>query len=151
MIWTHQAGFYDIVSSAWSTLVRWSNFFVMEDKLRIFKRSLKSWAKTIKTQTSKRKEALKELGHHQSALEEVDITHELLTREAKLQKTYHQACREEEEYWRQKSRSLWLQAGDKNTRYFHQQAEAHKHFKTVNEIHFQDQEIKDFEGIKQVA
>jgi hypothetical protein len=57
----------------------------------------------------------------------------------------------EEEHWRQKSRSLWLQAGDKNTSYFHKQDEARKNFKSVNEIQYQDQMIKDFKGIKKVS
>jgi hypothetical protein len=50
-----------------------------------------------------------------------------------------------------KSRNLWLQAGDKNTTFFHKQAEAWKNFNTVTEIISQDQVIKDFEGINKVA
>ena len=57
----------------------------------------------------------------------------------------------EEEYWRQKSRSMWLHAGDKNTSYFHKQAESCKQFKTINEIQFQGNLVKYFEGIKKEA
>jgi hypothetical protein len=74
-----------------------------------------------------------------------------LDQEDHLQRKWHQACREEEIYWQQKSRILWLEAGDKNTNYFHKQAEARKQFKVVNEIHVQDQIISDFEGIKEAA
>jgi hypothetical protein len=74
-----------------------------------------------------------------------------MQQEAKLQKNWHQACREEEKYWQQKSRCLWLEAGDKNTKFFHKQAEARKQFKKVTEIHTQDQIITDFEGIKSAA
>jgi DNA-directed RNA polymerase specialized sigma24 family protein len=84
-------------------------------------------------------------------MEGQETTQEILDQEDHLQRTWHQACREEERYWQQKSRSLWLEAGDKNTSYFHKQAEARKQFKTVNEIHVQDQVISDFEGIKTVA
>ena len=84
-------------------------------------------------------------------MEDVEVSQELLQKEENLQKYFHRACRVEEEYWRQKSRSMWLQAGDKNTRYFHKQAEARKHFKTVNEIQFQGNLVKDFEGIKKAA
>ena len=85
------------------------------------------------------------------ALEDSEVTQSSLTIEADLQKYLHKDCRLEEEYWRKKSRSLWLLAGDKNTSYFHKQAEAHKHFKAVNEIQYQEQTIKDFEGIKKAA
>jgi hypothetical protein len=75
----------------------------------------------------------------------------LLNQEVDLQKALHRACKEEEEYWCQKSRSLWLQAEDNITSYFHKQSEAQNHFKAITEIQFQGKEIKDFEGIKQVA
>lgn len=44
----------------------------------------------------------------------IDYVH-LQMLKAQLQLQY----RMEEEYWRTKSRILWLQAGDKNTKYFH--------------------------------
>ena len=40
---------------------------------------------------------------------------------------------------------------DKNTSHFRKQAEAHKHFKTINEIHYENTVVNDFEGIKGVA
>ena len=57
----------------------------------------------------------------------------------------------EEEYWREKSWNLWLLSGDKNTNYFHKQAEAHKNYNAVAEINFQGELIKEFDGIKQAA
>ena len=60
-------------------------------------------------------------------MEDVVVTQELWNQEADLQKELHRAYKEEEEeYWRYKSRSLWLLAGDKNTSFFHKQAEALK-------------------------
>jgi hypothetical protein len=44
-----------------------------------------------------------------------------------------------------------LEARDKNTSYFHKQAEARKKFKKVTEIQVQSQIITDFEGIKAAA
>ena len=84
-------------------------------------------------------------------MEDAEISQELLQKEENIQKYLHRACRVEEEYWRQKSRSMWLQTGDKNTNYFHKQAEARKHFKTINEIQFQGNLVKEFEGIKKAA
>lgn len=47
----------------------------------------------------------------------------------------------EEEYWRTKSRILWLQAGDKNTRYFHSKTKQRRH---INRITFlQDDQVTE--------
>jgi len=112
---------------------------------------LKCWAKSLKSPSSRRIEAHEALEIHQLALEESDVTQTLISKESNLQKELHRACRLEEEYWRQNSRIFWLQARDKNTSYFHKQAETRKHFKYVNEIQLQDQTVKDFEGIKKDA
>ena len=42
-------------------------------------------------------------------------------------------------------------SGDKNTKYFHKQAEARKNHNAVSEINYNGDLIKDFEGIKQAA
>lgn len=73
-------------------------------------------------------------------MENKDITTEPLEKETKAQRSAHQTFRKEEEYWRLKSRSLWLEAGDRNTSFFHQQYRARL---TRNHI----AEIKTSEGI----
>jgi hypothetical protein len=139
------------VAKIWNEKVNGSPFYVWEENHRKLKKALKDWAKTQKNPILKRQEAQKNLEDHQLEMEGQETTQEILGQEDHLQRTWHQACREEERYWQQKSRSLWLEAGDKNTSYFHKQAEARKHFKAVNEIHVQDQVITDFEGIKNVV
>jgi hypothetical protein len=51
-------------------------------------------------------------------MEEVEISSAILKREEELQQKLQNACRQQEEYWRQKSRRLWLKYGDRNTSYF---------------------------------
>ena len=90
--------------------------------MRALKKELKNWAKSLITPTSKIKEAHADLESHQLIMEDAEISQELLQTKENIQKDLHRACRVEEEYWRQKSRSMWLHAGDKNTSYFHKQA-----------------------------
>ncbi|XP_019094666.1 PREDICTED: uncharacterized protein LOC104757523 isoform X2 [Camelina sativa] len=40
----------------------------------------------------------------------------------------------EEEYWRTKSRVQWLQAGDKNTKFFHAKTKQRRNYNTINAI-----------------
>jgi hypothetical protein len=79
------------------------------------------------------------------------VTPAKLNDEVELQKKLHKALRKEEEYWRVKSRSLWLQAGDKNTSFFHKQAESRKNHNSIREIQFQGQTFKKYEEIKLAA
>lgn len=65
------------------------------------------------------------------------IDYSLLTAlKAKLQLQY----RLEEEFWRTKSRILWLQAGDKNTKFFHNKTRQRRHYNKI--IHVQDDQGK---------
>eukprot|EP00253_Pinus_taeda_P004106 PITA_04106 len=150
-LWLQHEGFQEMVSDAWNIPVQGSPFYVWEEKLRRLKRILKEWARTLISPSSKRKVALESLAAHQLTLENSVVTQDLLQREIDLQKDFHKASREEEEHWRQKSRALWLQVGDKNTSFFHIQAEAHKQFKSVKEIHHQNVVVKDFEEIKRAT
>eukprot|EP00253_Pinus_taeda_P034134 PITA_34134 len=50
-----------------------------------------------------------------------------------------------------KSRNLWLKAGDRNTAYFHKQAQARKCFNTISEIKEEGDIHKDFDHIKGAA
>jgi hypothetical protein len=149
--WIQDKGFLKIVTTIWNGKVKGSAFFVWEEKLRRLKTTLKTWAKGQPNPINARQETQRQLEKHQLEMENKEITQECLQQEDYLQRQWHKACREEESYWRQKSRSLWLEAGDKNTSYFHKQAEARKHFKTVTEIQVQNQTITDPERIKEEA
>ena len=150
-LWLLQDNFQQVVSNSWTLPVPGSPSFSWEQKLKRLKADLKSWAKLLSNPTTLRLAAQKALENHQHAMDIAPLSSETLAKEADLQKDFFKACRAEEEFWRQKSRSLWLKSGDKNTNYFHKQAEARKGFKTVNEINFQGTLIKDHAEIKKAA
>jgi hypothetical protein len=85
-------------------------------------------------------------------MEHKDITTELLEEEVKEQRTTFQSFRMEEEYWRLKSRSLWLKAGDRNTSYFHRQYRARLSRNHIAEIKTRDGQVcKGFSQVKDAA
>jgi ribonuclease HI len=84
-------------------------------------------------------------------MENASLTKELIDQEAQLQQCYHKACLAEEEYWRLKSRNLWLKAGDRNTAFFHKQAQVRKCFNTISEIKVDRDTHNDFDHIKKAA
>ena len=57
-------------------------------------------------------------------MEDSEITPALLEKEQQAQFNSCSAFRQEEEYWRLKSRSTWLKEGDRNTSFCHKQYRA---------------------------
>ena len=150
-LWVTMDGFFELVTETWKKTVSGSPFYIWEEKLRRLKVALKSWAKSQPSPISERMNAQRALRNHQILMEESTITEELLNQEFDLQKALHSALRREEQYWRMKARCLWLQEGDKNTSFFHKQAEARKNQNNIREINYQDQVISNFEEIKAAA
>jgi hypothetical protein len=107
-LWPAQSDFFSLVQLSWKTPVTGSPFFVWEEKLRRLKAALKHWTKSHASPMEERRQAQETLEHHQQVMEEATITQTLLQQEADIQSKLHKTCREEEIYWRMKSRVLWL-------------------------------------------
>lgn len=150
-LWIKEPDFMQIVKDCWSQSVKGLPFYIWEEKLRRVKGALKRWAKTLSNPTTDRKYMKASLASQQKSMEKDTITKEVLKQESHLQQCYHKACLAEEEYWRLKSHNLWLKAGDRNTAYFHKQAQARKCFNTISEIKEDNDIHKDFEYIKKAA
>jgi hypothetical protein len=69
-------------------------------------------------------EIRKKLDGTRIKLETSPISPSLLLDEKQTFNEYHKIMWTEEETWRIKSRSIWLQAGDHNTKFFHRKAKA---------------------------
>jgi hypothetical protein len=133
-LWVKESDFMDMVKESWKQPVKGSPFFVWEEKIRRMKAVLKSWAKHLPNPATERKKIQSTLELHHFHSKDAKITKEALDKEAHFQQNYHKACLAEEEYWMQKSRSLWLKVGDMNSSFFHKQAQARKWSNAISKI-----------------
>ena len=67
-----------------------------------------------------------------------------LEKEYNLHRVLQDACRNEEENIRHKSRCLWLKAVDQNSTFFHKQVEGRENIKAGKEIQIQGNSVQEF-------
>ncbi|GMY39379.1 putative ribonuclease h protein [Fagus crenata] len=117
----------EVIRSAWDSSIQdplqGSPMYRLVERIKLCRSKLAEWGKLFNgadrikmEEYTKNLEALmesNEAGCHNEAIFHL--------------KTEMNACLLREEiYWRQRSKALWLEAGDKNTKYFHQRASQRK-------------------------
>jgi hypothetical protein len=135
-MWLQAEGFMDKVRGWWDSYdFHGSPSFVLTNKLKALKMDLKKWNKE---EFGCVVERINSLVASIKVLEEVEESRVLNGAERgqkeraveELEKTLLL----EEISWRQKSRSLWLREGDKNTHFFHSIANSHRRHNTIERI-----------------
>ena len=112
----------EIIKSTWNIYFPSSPRFIWGSKLRNVKNELKKWTKEhYQNPNMSKLMKMKDLGDLQQSIEEDKVTEELLRKEKELEKEIQVLDRKEEEEWRLHSRSLWIESGDTNTKFFHNQ------------------------------
>jgi hypothetical protein len=113
----------------------WDPVYIWEQNLKRTKQEIKEWVKASPHKPREEVEMCKkQLEDIQEEMESNIINNRHLIQEKEHFHNYMRALHKEEKEWRLKSRALWLQAGDKNTSFFHKQAKSRQHRNTVEEI-----------------
>uniref|UniRef100_A0A2N9GNK1 RNase H type-1 domain-containing protein n=1 Tax=Fagus sylvatica TaxID=28930 RepID=A0A2N9GNK1_FAGSY len=118
-MWMSDSGCERTIMEAWSCDKPGTEMFQVSHKLRECKYKLGTWSRecfgNIGKQIAETKLELKQA-------ETLAIQGANVENLQNLRKKLNSLFKKEEKMWRQRSRSLWLANGDKNTKYFHSRA-----------------------------
>ena len=116
-------------------VVRGSPSYRLAVKLKELKQNLKIWNREVFGNLKRNKvEALQQVELWDLVERERSLIDEELIRKKEAKEGYAKWVSLEETYWRQLSRELWLREGDRNTRYFHCMANAHRRVNFLDRI-----------------
>ncbi|XP_039127523.1 uncharacterized protein LOC120263623 [Dioscorea cayenensis subsp. rotundata] len=126
--WATAEGFGDLVKKWWEDCsLQGCGAFVMAKKLMYLRGQLRTWAKfSFGSIKLKKLALLHELDLLDVAKENGVLSAEESNHEVATRSELDQICKQEEIYWRQRSRLQWLKEGDDNTSYFHAVANGRK-------------------------
>lgn len=148
-MWGDHPLFLDVVGAVWQEEIFGTPMFQLFSKLKLLKKELKKLNKVHYSNISNRvldaKFALDEV---QSSLQR-GVSEELMRNESSLAEEYIRLRRDEESFYRQKSRANWLNLGDQNTRFFFHAVKKFQSKSSIRSVSMEDSSrLKDPDLIK---
>eukprot|EP00253_Pinus_taeda_P031988 PITA_31988 len=150
--WDNREDFRNLIKDQWARDISGSPHFIWETKLKLLRTAIKQWARQYAVEQGKKKSDLQaKLNQWSQEKENVQASEDDQRAENELYKElYNQNCVEEEEQ-RQKSRCLWLKAGDKNTSFFHNNLKLRRAVNNIERIMVDGRVVTEQEKIKEAA
>ena len=134
-VWTSDQGCEAVIEASWKKDVVGVPMYTVWRKIHDCRRSLCSWSRNS---FSNIKARIKEVERLLRQAEENSMQGRDHHRVSKLRGELHSLLAKEERLWRQRSRAEWLQAGDRNTGYFHCRATQRQLRNCVTQLRIRD-------------
>ena len=135
-MWLRHPSFLQNIQHWWNEAqVEGSKMHQFSMKLKTLKSRIRVWNKTVFKNVFHEKVIVKEQLQevYQKIIQE-GMNEETFLSQKNLQDQWEELSSREEMYWRQKSRELWLQDGDRNTKFFHNSAKQKRTNNTIFHI-----------------
>ncbi|KAH0751395.1 hypothetical protein KY285_004543 [Solanum tuberosum] len=148
--WLRVDGFADKIKEWWLSFnINGTGSYILATKLKMLKQKLKEWRMTHRNDWKhKKEEILHQLAEMEKTQELRLLSEDELLQKVHLAMEFEEVAKQEEIAWRQRSRIQWLKKGDKNTKFFHRVATAHKRFNSIDTLVVEGNSISDPEDIK---
>ncbi|KAK5770539.1 hypothetical protein PVK06_046690 [Gossypium arboreum] len=130
--WLSHYGFGQFVND------NWRNYAMVEESVKKFIETSNKWNREVFGNILKKKRTiLARLSGIQKSMENYR-SRKLVDLERKLQVKMERVLDNEEMLWKQKSHCNWLMLGDRNTKYFHSQANNRRRVNQINALKLED-------------
>ncbi|KAL0293315.1 UNVERIFIED_CONTAM: LINE-1 reverse transcriptase [Sesamum radiatum] len=150
-MWLHHHSFLQTVKQSWELPIEGYGMYKLQQKLYRTKELLKKWNREIFGNVFSTAQQAKQEATEAEKNFDRDPSEANLIALNKSNAVMVQALTMEAEYWRQKSNCKWLEAGERNTKYFHSLVKKKRMKSTIHRIMEGNQEITHPDRIRDSA